>query len=278
MPDPTSASRGCRAGARAAMGLLAAALGGCATTSGGPHWGAGATAAPGWSRLRDAAVNAATDPRVWVPLAGAAALQVGDADREISDWAREHAPVFGSARSAEDWSDRLRIASAVAYAGTVLATAGSEDPGEWLADKTRGVLGGVGALALTSGAVLALKSTTGRERPNGEDDESFPSGNTATTAVLNQLSLRNLQSIEVGGGARRALALGLDGLTVATAWSRVEAGAHYPSDTLVSMAISHFIGMTVNDAFVAPRFGERLALGFTPMRGQGAVLTWSYTF
>jgi membrane-associated phospholipid phosphatase len=258
--------------------IVAAVLGGCATTADGPRWGSDSTVAPGWARLRESAVSAARNPRVWVPLAGAAALQVGNADREISDWAREHNPVFGSARSAADWGDRLRIVSAVAYAGTVLATPGSADSSEWLADKGRGVLGGIGAVALTSGAVLALKTTTGRERPNGEDDESFPSGNTATTAVLNQLSLRNLQSVDLPDGTRRALALGFDGLTLATAWSRVEAGAHYPSDTLTSMAISHFIGMTVNDAFVAPRFGARMALGFTPIRGEGAVLTWSYAF
>jgi membrane-associated phospholipid phosphatase len=166
----------------------------------------------------------------------------------------------------------------VAYAGTVVATPGSDDPGRWFADKTRGALGGVGAVALTSGAVLALKNTTGRERPDGSDDESLPSGHVATTAVLNQLSRRNLQQVDLAGGTRLALDLGLDGLTVATAWARIEAGAHYPSDTLVSMAISHFIGMTVNDAFIAPRFGERFALGFTPLRGEGAVLSWSYTF
>ncbi len=279
MHDPTMTFRRRHACARAAIGLFGAfALGGCATTGDGPHWGSDTTAAPGWSRLRDAAVSAATDPRVWVPLAGAAALQIGNADREISDWARDHNPVFGSARKAEDWSDRLRVASAVAYAGTVLATPGSDESGAWFADKTRGVLGGIGAVALTSGTVIALKNTTGRERPDGSDDESMPSGHVATTAALNQLSRRNLQSVDLSSGTRLALNLGLDGLTLATAWARVEAGAHYPSDTLVSMAISHFIGMTVNDAFIAPRFGERVALGFTPLRGEGAVLTWSYAF
>lgn len=280
MNDPILARIRRPALARAfAGGLAALLLAGCATTADGPHWGADTTASPGWSRLRDAAINAATSPRVWVPLAGAAVLQIGHADRDISDWARDHNPIFGSAKNASDWSDNLRIVSAVAYAGTVLATPGSDDSGEWFADKSRGVLGGIGAVALTSGTVYGLKKTTGRERPNGADDESFPSGHTATTAVLNQLSERNLQSVDVSSGARLAMNIGLDGLTLATAWSRVEAGAHYPSDTLVSMAISHFIGMTVNDAFIAPRFGERFALGLTPVRGgQGAALTWNYAF
>ncbi len=279
MKDQTLARSRRPAVAGAVAGTLAAlTLAGCATTAAGPHWGADATATPGWSRLRDAALNAARNPRVWVPLAGAAVLQIGHADRNLSDWARDHHPIFGSAQNASDWSNRLRVVAAVAYAGTVLATPGSDDSGEWFADKTRGVLGGVGAVALTTATVYGLKKTTGRERPNGADDESLPSGHTATAAVLNQLSERNLQSVDVGSGARLAMNLGLDGLTLATAWARVEAGAHYPSDTLVSMAISHFIGMTVNDAFVAPRFGERFALGVTPVRGQGAALTWNYAF
>lgn len=262
----------------AAAILCASGLTGCGTLAGGTHWGADTTLRPGWTRLREAAVHAATNPRVWVPLAGAAALQIGHADREISDWARDHHPIFGSAKSASDWSDGLRIVAAVAYAGTVLATPGSDDAAEWFADKSRGVLGGIGAVAMTSGTVLALKNTTGRERPNSADDESLPSGHAATTAVLNQLAARNLRSVDVSDGTRRALGLGLDGLTLATAWSRVEAGAHYPSDTLLSTAIAHFIGMTVNDAFVTPHFDQRLGLSVVPVQGQGAMLNWSYAF
>jgi len=262
----------------AALVLAASLLASCATSPTGAHWGEDTTLQPGWHRLRNAAMDAATNPRVWIPLAGAAALQIGNADHRLSDWARDHHPVFGSAKSASDWTDRLRVVSAVAYAGTVLATPGSDDTGEWLADKTRGVLGGIGAAALTTGAVFALKSTTGRERPDHSDDESLPSGHTATVAVLNQLSERNLQSVRIAGGTRLAMDLGLDSLTVMTAWSRLEAGAHYPSDTLLSMAIAHFVGMTVNDAFVAPRFGEHLGLSVVPVQGNGAMLSWNYTF
>ncbi len=33
---------------------------------------------PGWRRVRDAAVNAVTDPTTWAPAAGALVLQVDD--------------------------------------------------------------------------------------------------------------------------------------------------------------------------------------------------------
>src|SRR5262245_43957499 len=113
-----------------ALSLLAVVfvLHGCATS--GPHtWGENVTFAPGAQRLRDAAKNAATSPRVWVPLAGAAIFQIDDWDRKVSNWARDNTPVFGSQQSASDWSDRLRTASSVAYFATVLATPGPEDSG-----------------------------------------------------------------------------------------------------------------------------------------------------
>jgi hypothetical protein len=79
----------------------------------GRGWGEDATIVPGWERVRASAVNAASDPWVWAPLAGAAATQVGDFDRKISNWARRETPEFGSQANATTWSNDLRSASVV---------------------------------------------------------------------------------------------------------------------------------------------------------------------
>ncbi len=150
-------------------------LGGCATTGSG-QWGADATWHPGADRLRESAIDAATNPRVWVPLAGAAIFQIDGWDRKVSDWAREHTPVFGSQRSAEDWSNYLRTASSVAYFSTVAFTPGEDELGPWLQDKSQGLLVGLGAIAVTGAATTGLKNLSGRTRPNGEGNESFPQG------------------------------------------------------------------------------------------------------
>lgn len=101
--------------------LLISFSGGCASLPEGARWGEDATYRPGWERIRLSAIDAARDPRVWIPAVGAGVLQLGDWDEEVSDWAVEHTPVFGSPRSADDWSDGLRAASILAYHASVLA-------------------------------------------------------------------------------------------------------------------------------------------------------------
>src|SRR5882762_6139442 len=95
---------------------------GCATLPDGHRWGEDATIAPGWEPVRIAAINAAKDPWVWAPLAGAAVTQVDHVDRKISNWARRKTPVFGSQSNATNWSNDLRSASVAADAVTVLLT------------------------------------------------------------------------------------------------------------------------------------------------------------
>ena len=73
------------------------------------------------SEIAAAAIESAKSPRVWAPVAGAAMFQINGWDRKVSNWARDNTPVFGSQRSAADWSDHLRTASSVAYLATVLA-------------------------------------------------------------------------------------------------------------------------------------------------------------
>jgi len=130
--------------------LAVLGLGGCASLPNGQRWGEDATYRPGWDRVRESAIEAARDPWVWAPLLGAGVVQIGNADREISDWAREHTPVFGSQRSAERWSDNLRSASTIAYFGSALATPSGSAVGSWLENKTKGYLVGMAAVGLTS--------------------------------------------------------------------------------------------------------------------------------
>jgi hypothetical protein len=252
--------------------LLALTLAGCGTLPSGRGWGEDATWRPGWERVRASAVNAARDPWVWAPLAGAALLQIDDLDERTADWAREHTPVFGSQSSAEEWSDDLRTASAVAHYITIVATPSGDEFGEWLANKARGTLVDVAAVSSTVAITRTLKKTVGRMRPNGADDESFPSGHTSSSAVHTRLASRNLQSIDMPVGVRRTLDIGLYALTIGTSWSRIEAGWHFPADTLFSMALGNFMASFVNDAFLGLDSGSS-SLTVTAMP-DGAILQW----
>ncbi|HEX9773270.1 MAG TPA: phosphatase PAP2 family protein [Steroidobacteraceae bacterium] len=254
----------------------AAAMCGCGTLPDGRVWGEEATWRPGSERLRTAAIDAARDPWVWAPALGAAVFQIDNWDRRASDWAREHTPVFGSQHDAERWSDDLRDASVVAHWATMLATPGGDDPQRWLLSKAKGALVDAAAVASTVAVTRGLKTTFDRERPNGTEDESFPSGHTSSSAVHTRLASRNLRWIEMSTAMRRTLDVGLTGLTLGTSWARIEAGFHFPSDTLFSMALGNFVASFVNDAFLGagPR-GVTLGLRSIP---DGAMLSWQVAF
>jgi hypothetical protein len=248
---------------------------GCGTLQSGHGWGEEVTIRPGWVRVREAATSAAKDPWVWGPLAAAAVLQIDDLDRRTSDWAREHTPVFGSQQSAEDWSDNLRSASVALGMVTLLATPSGDDPGEWLIDKAKGAAVEIAAVAVTTAATVNLKGSADRERPNGADRESFPSGHASSAAVHGALAKSNLEAIDLAPAARCAADIGTDIVIAGTAWARVEAGWHYPADTLVGVALGTFVASFATRAFLSDPKGSSLTLAATD---GGAVLEWQVRF
>jgi hypothetical protein len=261
---------------RLALICCVLSLAACGTLPNGKRWGEDATLLPGWERVQTSAVNAAKDPWTWAPLLGAAAFQIDDFDRRTSDWAREHTPIFGSQNSAREWSDDLRSASSFAHYATIIATPGGEQPGDWIVSKVKGTLVGVAAVSATGQITNFLKEQTDRERPNGADGESFPSGHTSASSVHTRLAARNLQSIPMSDTTRTTLNVGLHALTFGTSWARIEAGWHYPADTLFSMALGNFLGSFINDAFMGLQEGNA-SLAVQTVE-DGAVLRWHARF
>jgi hypothetical protein len=84
--------------------------------------------------------------------------------------------------------------------------------------------------------------------------------------VHGRLAAINLRSIDLKPGTRRMLDVGLDAITIGTSWARIEAGWHYPSDTLVSASLGAFFASFYSHGFlgldrpVAPA----IALGVAP--------------
>jgi membrane-associated phospholipid phosphatase len=257
--------------ARWAIAALAAlSLAGCATLPNGDRWGSDVTLAPGWARARAAAVHAATDPWVWAPIAGAAALQIDNFDHRLSRWGRSRHPLFGSESNATRWSDRLRSVSVGADIATVVFTPSGDVGGEWLLDKTKGYLVDLAAATTAIESTSLLQHEVRRERPNGANDHSFPSGHSAAASVYTRLATLNLQEIPMNDGTRGALDASLHALSFATAWARVEGGWHYPSDTLASMAIGNFCAEFFTDAFMGLG-ASRERFGFSALPGGGAL-------
>ncbi len=235
---------------KATLAGIAVLLCSCGTLPNGRGWGQDATIKPGWEAVRKSAVRAAKSPYTWAPLAGALLLQIDDWDENISTWATDKTPVFGSRKSAQDASDVFRGLAIAAWVSTALATPGGDSSNDWLAAKGKGFAVVAAANLLNGGITTVLKNWSDRTRPDGSDRKSFPSGHSSFATLSATLAARNLQSIEMGAHYRRAMRIGFGVFAWGTAWARVEANVHYPSDVLVGAALGHFIAAFINDAFM----------------------------
>lgn len=220
-------------------------------TSAGPHWGANAAYVPSHGRVVRALHRAATDPRTWVPAVGAAVFSLGDLDENVSEWASRETPIFGSTDDADAWSGRLRNVTRFTTLTTAALADSGQRPGQIAINKLRGLSVDAAAWLVSDRITEGVKGAVGRERPNLANDKSFPSGRAADASVLAALSDRNLEYVHASPGLRRAARAALTGVSVLTAWARVEAKAHYPSDVLAGMALGNFVGVFMHDAFLA---------------------------
>jgi len=107
--------------------------------------------------------------------------------------------------------------------------------------KLSGVATQAGTILLTGGISEGLKSVTSRRRPNDENNKSLPSGHASQASVRSHLARTNLNYFDMPKGARRASNVALHTLGYATAWARVEANKHFPSDVLAGVALGNFV-------------------------------------
>ncbi len=250
-------------------------LAGCTAAREEARWGAAVTVQPGWRSAEDAAVAAASDEGVWIPLAGAILLQFGDFDRRVSDWARDHTPIAGSNDRAADLSDRLLDASRASYWITIVASVSGDDTGSWVSDKLQGTALGLVATNVPAGATWALKQVTDRRRPDGSDRLSFPSGHASYSTAHATLAGRTLPFIRMRPRARSGCELALLTMTIGCAWCRVEAGKHYPSDALAGIALGRFLAAFLEDAFTQ---GSRRSASGVAIVGDSERLGVRFTF
>lgn len=220
----------------------------------------------GWERIGRAARNAALAPETWVPVAAALALQIGDADKKLQTYAAQQTPVFGSQRNADQRSDDLKLASSTLWLASALAPAPGDEEGRWLGNKAGALAVQAGAGMLLSGTVGYLKDETRRMRPNEQGATSFPSDHASRAGLYTAMTLRNVGGLGWSDSAVSATRLGLYSLTAATAWARIEANQHYPSDVLGGMALGHFFGAFFTAALLGSHNPERVQVLFAPSR------------
>jgi len=190
-----------------------------------------------------AAKESLVHPLTITPALGSVLCYLSGADKQISTWASTTNPIYGSRERADRISDKTREISKYSFQGVLGAklfqnTIGNEEP------LTPLLVWGASFLAKKSNASITinLKHHVGRLRPDTTNFLSFPSGHTSTTTVYTTMSYRLADSFSLPRGPKMLLQGSLISLSALTAWARVEAQRHYPSDVLAGAAIGHFIG------------------------------------
>ena len=218
---------------------------------------------PRGSAWSQAARRGLRDPGTWAPAAAAAAIAIGGWDQQISDWAVENTPVFGSIEAADEWSDRLAVAGDVGMIATALSIHAESRPwhlrGKTLLVEETGVLA---ALSVTS----VLKSATDRERPDESDQRSFPSGHATRAFAYAAASRRNLSATRLSRGWQLGIGAGLETLAAGTAWARVEGQDHFPTDVLVGAAVGNYVALLFHDAFLGAPERALVSVDANPKR------------
>lgn len=252
-------------------------LAGCGTLHNGRRWGEDVTLNPGWSKLGRSASDAVTSPAFYIPAAAALLLQIEHADSRISDWAREHTPVYGSNGKAEERSNDIRSIVAYAMYLTMLAAPSGNEPIPWGIAKVKGALVQYGAVGVSHMLISGLKDVTGRERPNGFDDRSFPAGKTPSATAFAVISSRNIDTLNMPKPAKTTLNVGLCATLAALGWSQIEAGSHYPADVLAGVSLAYFVTAFINDACMGLD-NEPQGMPVAGVNGKGLFIGYCWRF
>jgi hypothetical protein len=256
---------------------LAVVCTGCGTTRSGRAWGENAIQSFEWKRVPQAAKNAALDPITWLPLVGAGVIAGGGWDHNISNWATEHTPVFGSKDAAEDYSDVARDVLLVEGFGTALLTPSGNDSDRWVLAKGKGLFVEGVAFGATYGNTIGLKSVSGRDRPDGVADDAMPSGHAAEAFSGMALANRNLDYIDMNPYARTGLKAANVALATSVAWARVEGEKHFPTDVMVGAALGNFTTRFIYDAFIGTAPDDSFSFYVEPgLSGGKMFLSWKF--
>ncbi|MBI3774620.1 MAG: phosphatase PAP2 family protein [Gammaproteobacteria bacterium] len=251
--------------------LFTLLLQGCGTMNDGRAWGEDASLTSDSDRVRHAAGTAATDPISWVPALAAAALGLTHADHRIEQSLHDRTPVFNNPTAADRTSSRLRDATHILQLATLIATPSGASKSDIALNKARGLALELAAEYTTKRTVGGLKSIVARKRPNDGPHTSFPSGHSSTAFAYAALTRENVAVIDMPAGFHDTLDWTALGLATATAYARVEAGVHYPTDVLAGAAIGNFLTRFVYNTFS----GTPLLLSLQPLQ-RGAMLTGTW--
>ncbi len=224
--------------------------------------GAQSAVAPGVSRVQDttASAGAASKGRffpkgsAWLQAGGdaifdrgtvlpslaAVVIMAGGWDAKITRWAAKHSVVFSSAEFAgRNSDDYLRVAQILMFGSALLA----KDHGRPVLDRVDRVAWELAGSGVTYLATVGGKAAFRRLRPDESNNRSLPSGHASMAVYSAATAMRNFSDVDMSRGLHVGADIASGVLGAACAWSRVEAGVHYPTDVLVGAALGNALSV-----------------------------------
>lgn len=199
----------------------------------------------GCASVQHAAIKGVKDPMTWGNLSAAALIAIADKDRVISDSLSKRTPLFNGQKKASDKSSDLRTATSIQSYVSALFVDDRNAKHPALVKLTRTVSQG-----LAAGAVAhlndGLQKSFGRTRPNNEPD-GFPSGHSARTFASLGFLRENYASSSLPTAFKYGLQVPAYLTAYGTAWARIEAKKHFPTDVLFGAAFGNFMSVFINE-------------------------------
>lgn len=190
---------------------------------------------------------------VWLPVAGAGVIVIGNYEDKISNWIAEEKHIFPDHKTADDWSDiNNQILKYQTYASTLLTPSANEENswGDYLQNKVRGAAVVVTSTSLPRYFHDRISETFPRQRPNKADMRSFPSSHATKASAYNMINIKNYEAINMDSNFRIGLITLNTGMAVITSWARVEGHRHNPTDVMIGYALGSFMSGFIYDSLM----------------------------
>jgi membrane-associated phospholipid phosphatase len=208
-----------------------------------------------WLRAGEEAI---LDRGTIIPGLAAVAMIAGGWDAKITRWAASHSILFSSAQhAARNSDDYLRMTQILMLGSALLA----RDKGRPVHDRVDRVAWEQVGSGVTYLATAGGKAAFRRLRPDESNYRSFPSGHASMATYSASTAMRNFSEMGMSHGLHVGADIAAGLLGAACAWSRVEAGVHYPTDVLVGAALGNALSVFVYELYdgrKAPPISVRL--------------------
>lgn len=241
----------------------------------------GCVSNPNFSSVRSAAADAFSDRSTWVPLLAAGVFAIGDYDEQTTEWASEENPIFGSDDGADNTSHILSAIPHISLTVSAMPSVqkykedGFRKSAELMYERMKPA---IGAHLVNWAFTQSSKSFINRERPDGNGSESFPSGHTSYSVVSAMEAANLVDTMDISQAAKRNFRMMNYTSAGLSAWARLEANRHYPSDVLTSIAVGNFASKFINNLIERNMNSHSQALWFDTNGNSGFRLTYARAF